>query len=286
MGVESTGVSIVEDVPWINGLEVLKTMAPAFRDNLGPAEGVHGLMSKYNIRVLYQDPATTRRIDHVQADPGYKDLTCAAHDSVEECLVLSGSVTLDGEGSFGPGDYFWRPPGFVHCAESEEGFEALLMMEGISPEDGSGPVSRVVRPHEIAGENIIHPDDEEAIGPRGWVLRQPVGLLPWGPVPDECWKEAAQAGLQAKTLSRNVVNGAGTWLVRAQEVARIESDTSDRERFFVVLSGEVSTEDPSGQESPRALASMTLVHVPAGSPTPAMHLAPASSVFVKAGGPR
>lgn len=277
---------IVDDVPWINGLEVLETMAPAFRDNLGPAEGVHGLMSKYNIRVLHQDPVTTRRIDHVQADPGYKDLTCAAHDSVEECLVLSGSLTLDGEGSFGPGDYFWRPPGFVHCAYSDEGFEALLMMEGVSPEDGSGPVSRVVRPHEIAGENIIHADDEEAIGPRGWVLRQPVGLLPWGPVPEECWREAAAVDLQARTLSRNVVNGAGTWIVRAQEDATIESGTSDRERFFVVLSGDVAVADASPQEPERSLAAMTLIHVPAGTPAPSMQLGSDASVFVKAGGPR
>lgn len=284
MGVESTDVKIVEDVPWINGLEVLETMAPAFRDNLGPAEGVHGLMSKYNIRVLHQDPVTTRRIDHVQADPGYKDLTCAAHDSVEECLVLSGSLTLDGEGSFGPGDYFWRPPGFVHCAYSDEGFEALLMMEGVSPEDGSGPVSRVVRPHEIAGENIIHADDEEAIGPRGWVLRQAVGLLPWGSVPEECWREAAAVDLQARTLSRNVVNGAGTWIVRTQKDATIESGTSDRERFFVILSGDVAVGGASPQEPARSLAAMTLIHVPAGKPSPSLQLASDASVFVKAGG--
>lgn len=286
MGVESAGVSIVEDVPWINGLEVLETMAPAFRDNLGPAEGVHGLMSKYNIRVLHQDPVTTRRIDHVQADPGYTDLTCAAHDSVEECLVLSGSLTLDGEGSFGPGDYFWRPPGFVHCARSEEGFEALLMMEGISPEDGSGPVSRLVRPHEIAGENVIHVDGEEAIGPRGWVLRQPVELLPWGGVPEACWPASPGSVVQAKTLSRNVVNGAGTWMVRATEATRIESETSDRERFLVVLSDGVNVSDESGQEPPRSLSAMTLVHVPAGSPTPEFQLAQGASLLVKAGGPR
>ena len=48
-------VTIATEIPWVNGLDVLATMAPAFRDNLGPAEGVEGLMSKYNIRQLYLD---------------------------------------------------------------------------------------------------------------------------------------------------------------------------------------------------------------------------------------
>lgn len=284
-GVIVPDTRIVEDVPWINGLQVLETMTPAFRDNLGPAEGVHGLMSKYNIRVLHQDPATTRRIDHVQADPGYKDLTCAAHDSVEECLVLAGSLTLDGEASFGPGDYFWRPPGFVHCAYSDEGFEALLMMEGISPSDGSGPVSRLVHPHEIAGTNVINNDDEDAIGPRGWVMRQPVGLLPWGPVPEACWHEGAAAGLEARTLSRNVHTGAGTWIVRSQQSVSVPAGSCDRERFVVVLEGEVSTHDPSDDTQTKTLERMTLIHVPAGSQLPTMNLAPGASVFIKAGEP-
>ena len=278
-----TDSNIVEDVPWINGLQVLETMEPAFRDNLGPAEGVHGLMSKYNIRVLYQDPVTTRRIDHVRADPGYEDLTCSAHDSVEECLVLAGSVTLDGEATMRPGDYFWRPPGFVHCARSDEGFEALLMMEGLSPSDGSGPVSRLVHPHEVAGENVINPDSEAAVGPRGWVMQQPVSHLPWGPIPDACWLEGAEAGLQAKTLSSNVHTEAGSWLVRSVHPVSVPAGTSDRERFLVVIEGDVVAHDPTGSQSPRALAPMSLIRVPAGSELPMLDVAPGASIFLKAG---
>jgi quercetin dioxygenase-like cupin family protein len=283
VGADVTQPKIVEDVPWINGLQVLETMEPAFRDNLGPAEGVKGLMSKYNIRVLHQDPVTTRRIDHVRADAGYRDLTCSAHDSVEECLVLAGSLTLDGEGPLRPGDYFWRPPGFVHCAHSDEGFEALLLMEGVSPSDGSGKVSRLVHPHEIAGKNVLISDDEDAIGPRGWVMHQPVSLLPWGPVPASCWRQAATAGLQARTLSRNVVTDAGTWIVRAVDDVVVPSETSDRERFFVVLEGEVRVQDPPGSDAPRSLAPMSLVHVPAHTSLPALRAAAGSSIFVKAG---
>jgi len=33
-----SNLTITTDAPWVNGLEVLETMAPAFRDNLGPAE--------------------------------------------------------------------------------------------------------------------------------------------------------------------------------------------------------------------------------------------------------
>jgi hypothetical protein len=278
-----TESNIIEDVPWINGLQVLETMEPAFRDNLGPAEGVHGLMSKYNIRVLYQDPVTTRRIDHVRADAGYRDLTCSAHDSVEECLVIAGSLTLDGEGPLRPGDYFWRPPGFVHCAHSEEGFEALLLMEGVSPSDGSGPVSRLVHPHDIAGDNVINDDQEDAVGPRGWVMHQPVSLLPWGPVPDACWREGAAAGLQAKTLSRNVLTEAGTWLVRSVDPVSVPAGTSERERFLVVLEGDVVAHDSHGSEAPRALAAMSLIQVPAGGELPTLNVAPGASIFVKAG---
>src|SRR3954447_4971634 len=115
---------------WVNGSEVLASMEPAFREHLGgdPTQ-VADLMSRYSIRTLWIDPVTTRRIDHVQTDPGYVDLCEAYHDSVEEAYFLSGEVELSAEGDFEAGDYFWRPPGWVHMAASPAGFEAILMME-------------------------------------------------------------------------------------------------------------------------------------------------------------
>src|SRR4051812_14653406 len=104
------GVTIAdgEDIPWISGREALATMTPEFRNGLGDVDRVDELMSRYWVRSLWLDPVTTRRIDHVRVDSGYQDLSEAYHDSVEESLVLRGSVTLSAEGALQEGDYFWR----------------------------------------------------------------------------------------------------------------------------------------------------------------------------------
>lgn len=270
-----SNLTITTEAPWVNGLKVLETMTPAFRENLGPAEGVEGLMSKYNIRQLYQDPITTRRIDHVRADPGYVDLTCAYHDSVEECLVIGGEVTLDGEGHMKTGDYFWRPPGFVHCAWADNGFEAILMMEGISPTDGSGPVSRVVHPHEIAGTNPINTIEEDALGPRGWVRHQPSGLLPWAPLPSDAWSSGEK--LQARTLSLNVNTGAASRIVRAQSEGELPASVSQRERFIIVIEGALQV---AGEER---VAAVGLIHVPAGDELNSITMEPGTRFMLKTG---
>ena len=72
---------------------------------------------------------------------------------MEEALFLGGDATLSAEGDFQAGDYFWRPPGWVHAARSGQGFECVLMMEGETPAEGSGRVSRVIRPDEDAGRS-------------------------------------------------------------------------------------------------------------------------------------
>ena len=97
-------------VAWENGLSVVRAMAPEFRANLGPEDQVEQLYVKYNQKTLHIDVPTSRRIDLIRIDAGYRDLTNAYHDSVEECLVLEGELDLDGEGHFEAGDYFWRPP--------------------------------------------------------------------------------------------------------------------------------------------------------------------------------
>ena len=84
------------------------------------------------MKLLFSDPATTKRGERIHLTPGYTDLTPSYHDSVEECLFLEGGCFLHGEGQFKKGDYFWRPPGWVHWAESKNGFDALLFQEGVS----------------------------------------------------------------------------------------------------------------------------------------------------------
>lgn len=233
------------EMDWENGLEVLDAMAPEWRANLGPADRVDDLMARYNQKTYRRDDRT-RRLDLARIEAGYEDLTNAYHGTVEECLVLSGSLHLDGEGDFEAGDYFWRPAGFVHAAQTATGFTALLGTQGDDPAEGSGPASRVIRPDDEAGTNALHPDDQgQALGPRGWVRRQPTGLLPSIPGPVYVRAQGAFDGMdldrmEVRVLSHNPFTGGQTLLVRLHagyEQVGVGSHSADVE--LVVLDGEL-----------------------------------------------
>ena len=205
---------------WENGLTVLATLAPEFRNNLGPPDLVEDLFKKYNQKTLRVDPETTRRIDLIQMDPGYRDLTNSYHDSVEECFVLDGEIGLSGEGHFTSGDYFWRSPGFVHAGDSPQGCRVLLSFQGRNPAEGSGPVSRRIRPDDEAGTNALVPDDlERSVGPRGLVRKLTTWQLGWQPGPVFLRNEGVCFGFDAdrvrfKSLSRNPYTGGQSMLMR------------------------------------------------------------------------
>lgn len=207
---------------WECGRDVVKSMVPEFRDNLGPAERVSELYELYWQKTLRSDPVTKARADLIHLQPGYEDLTLAYHDSVEEALVLSGSFHLDGEGDFAEGDYFWRPPGWVHAARTEEGFQALLLLTGDAPGEGSGPTSRHVRPPSEAGTNVLHPDDRSAaLGPRGWVRCLHHELLAWQPGSLFARDQGALVdfdldGCSYKVLSSNPFTGGQSLLVQLE----------------------------------------------------------------------
>lgn len=202
---------------WESGLDYLRTLAPAFRDNLGPADQVQSNFAKYRQKNLYLDPQTTRRLDLVELEAGYSDLTHCCHDSVEEGFVLSGEVVLDGEGTLQAGDYFWRPPGWVHHARTGPGVRLLLGFEGRSNE--SGPVTRHVCALERAGRNHLQGDDEAALGTRGRLCRVRSGELAWQPGQAYARGEGELQGfdlahLSVRVLSRNVRTGQQTVLLR------------------------------------------------------------------------
>lgn len=252
-------------IDWQNGLDVVRGMAPEFRANLGPADSVEELYLRYNQKVLRFDPDTTRRIDLIRVDAGYRDLTNAYHDSVEECLVLDGTLRLDGEGSFRAGDYFWRPPGWVHAAETTDGFTALLMMQGGEPSEGSGPASRRIRPDEEAGSNVLHGDAiERAMGPRGWVRCQPTALVAWQPGPVFARGEGVLDGfdlerVEFKVLSKNPWTGAQSLLVRlATTYAQRGRGRHSAAMEFYVIEGECQM----GEE---AFPTGSYLYRPAGS---------------------
>ena len=203
---------------WENGLDYLATLAPAFRDNLGPADLVEENFAKYRQKNLFLDPATTRRLDLVQLEPGYRDLTHCCHDSVEEGFVMAGEVRLDGEGVLGANDYFWRPPGWIHHAQSPQGVELMLGFEGRSNE--SGPVTRAVCEPGDAGANRHFPaNDERALGTRGRLRRVESRFVAWQPGPAFARGEGSLIGydlehMSVRVLSRNPVTGQQTLLMR------------------------------------------------------------------------
>ena len=205
-------------LPWENGLDYLRTLTPAFRDNLGPADQVEANFALYWQKNLFLDMDTTRRLDLVRLEPGYRDLTHCCHNSVEEAYFLGGEAQLDGEGVFTAGDYFWRPPGWIHHAASPAGVEIVLGFEGRSNE--SGPVSRYVCKAAEAGANMLIPaDDERALGTRGRVRRVESRLLVWQPGKAFARGEGTLAGFDLercafRQLSRNPVTGQQTLLMR------------------------------------------------------------------------
>ncbi|MFV2010832.1 MULTISPECIES: hypothetical protein [unclassified Micromonospora] len=299
-----------EDVPWVNGEQVYDSMEPAFRDNFGgDPDQVRELLSRYWMRSLWLDRDSTRRIDHIRAVAGYRDLSEAYHDSVEEAYFLDGAAELSAEGRLIAGDYFWRPPGWVHKAWSDEGFENILCMEGAVASEGSDRVTRVVCPDHQAGEQALAALVGETgspaggVGPRGYLRRVESRHLPWAPI-DANWSGldpgvlglpagaaaavrpatpgAGPAGVASPTvpvgkpLSRNVATGACSALVRLPAGYTGTPQPVDRERFLVTTSG---TATVAGW----TLTACSLVHVPAGAPAPTFVADTDVELFVKVG---
>lgn len=276
------GVTVVDGpaIRWVNGQEVYDSMEPAFRDNLGDPARVLDLLSRYQMRSLWLDPVTSRRIDHVQADPGYVDLSEAYHDSVEEGFFLGGTCDLSAEGRFLAGDYFWRPPGWVHSAAAPLGFEVLLMMEGEVDSEGSDRVSRVVRPDDEAGTNALPGPHDDAIGPRGYERRAEARFMVWRPHDDSATRltDDAAPALRSKVLSRNVATGATSVLIDLPAGWASRLPAANRERFLVNTTGLLRVDG-------RDLGACSLVRIAPGAEGPQLECPDGTELFLKVGEP-
>ena len=237
-------------IPWENGLQVLDKMTPKFRSNLGPREEIADTFEKYWQKSLHQDESNTRRIDLVYLDEGYRDLTYAYHDSVEECYVLKGDLQMGGEGELRQGDYFWRPPGFVHATQETTGFYAILGFQGVDKAEASGAVTRHIRPQVDRGINFIYPDNLDlAVGPRGWIRRLPAGIIAWQRSPNIFtnidFLDSDKSGLlETKILSVNYTLSGATILLRllpGYSVSITDEHASPWELF--ILDGELNLDD-------------------------------------------
>lgn len=272
-----------EAIEWENGLDSIAKMAPEFRANLGPAEKQEETFAKYNMKLMFSDPATTKRSERIHLTPGYADLTPSYHDSVEECLILEGACFIHGEGDFKKGDYFWRPPGWVHWVETPEGLDGLLFHAGVSETERSGPSSRRVRPDEECGTNQLHPDHDTAIGPRGWVKRLDTNLVPWQRGPVFARSEGPLQGydlehVSLKVLSKNPVAGSQSLLVRLDRGYRQEGPCShSAAQQLFVLSGSLALGN-------RTIPKGGYIHREAGSAHPPMASKEGAKLFMKTEG--
>lgn len=275
----SGGTEIVdtEAMKWESGNDVIARMAPAFREGLGGTEHYR----KYHQKALRTDPVTGRRADEFRMEPGYSDSGVAYHDCAEECFVIQGEMVLPGEGPLLEGEYFWRPPGWVHGAASESGCRALLFLEG--PTDGGGPVTRKPRPASEAGTNPLHANMETGVGGRGWVRRLDSALLPWIPGASFARSEDGLSGydldaVSFKVLSKNMVSGWQTLLLRlAPGYKQADRGSHSATQQWFVLEGSVLLSD-------RVMGKGTYVYRPAGAVESALRSADGALLLMKVDG--
>ena len=270
-------------IAWVRGLDTVQGMPDGYAGNLGPAASLERTYALWEQKTLLDDAETTRRIDLVRLLPGFTDPGPAYHDSVEECLVLDGGCEIDGEGEVEAGDYFWRPPGWVHAARAPGGFLGLLIQEGISEGDASGPATRRVRPPEDLGRNVLFEDLERSIGPRGWIRRLPSSLIPWIPATamaaGEAWpRNLDPTSVFVKVLSSNRSTGARSLLARLEPGYRNPpAHRLGRRLIAYVIAGRLVVDDIT-------LDRGDLIDLPPDSPAVRFSSSAGADLFMKLGG--
>lgn len=135
--------------------------------------------------------------------PTWADMELVYHPCVEEGLVLAGGISIGGR-FYGPGCYFYRPPGIQHGPCFAVGDGGVLMFHRFQSEGG------LLRYEgdEFPVADIQPVNDEYLDWPVEWVEHVDSESLPWTPVSAGPW-----AGSSLKWLARNRQTGGGTLLI-------------------------------------------------------------------------
>lgn len=279
---EVTSIKIVDTnaMEWISGPDLLASMKPEFRSNLGPAGEVAEAFSHYLVKPLLREKGG-RQMDLARFTQGYRDVTACYHRSAEEGFVIDGSFELAYEGRFSAQHYFWRPPGWVHGTLKTPGATAIFSFEAENAAEQSGPITRTISEYAKAGTNALLADDDPArIGPRGYLPNVAGALVVRRPgaawIGDPATAEALDADrLVVRVLSENIQTGGGTflWDLQPGYTQRGNVALTDTWHFFVVSGGIAigGVEHPSG----------TWVYSPAGVALEPLSSASGATLYVK-----
>jgi hypothetical protein len=267
---------------WISGPDLLDSMKPEFRANLGPQDEVNDAFSHYLVKPLLRE-AGGRTMDLAQFTPGYRDATACYHRSSEEGFVIDGTFDLAFEGHFAAENYFWRPPGWVHgTIKTDAGATAIFTFEGENAHEQSGPVTRTICDYSEAGTNpLLDESDPTRIGPRGYVPNVAGSLVARQPGNDFVVDAATAAALDgehfiSRVLSQNINTGGGSFLWNLAAGYQQPAAVALTEIYhFFVISGEITIGD---QSYPAA----TWVYVPAGVALDRVGSATGATLYVKA----
>jgi anti-sigma factor ChrR (cupin superfamily) len=90
------------------------------------------LLPGIRVRALRLDPVARTQTSLWRLDPGAR-IPAHPHHAEEECLVVQGDVTWDGE-RYGAGDYLLARPGAEHAPFVSEGGALLLIRSELTPE--------------------------------------------------------------------------------------------------------------------------------------------------------
>lgn len=283
MAISTTEPTILdtESIEWMSGPDVLAEMDPGFVANLGDREQVADAFEHYLVKPLLREEGG-RRMDLARFTPGYRDVTACYHESAEEGFVIDGTFDLSYEGHFAAEHYFWRPPGWVHgTIKTDAGATAIFSFEAASEVEQSGPVTRSVAEYDQTGENLLLDDDDpKRIGPRGYTPNVAGSLV--ARIPGTVWiDDAATAAaldaehLTVRTLSRNVLNGGGSFLLDlAAGYAQPGATTLSSTYHVFVVSGGISI-------GGTAHGAGTWVYVPAGVQLDSLASESGATLFAK-----